>query len=93
MLAVAGVTVANGGDNLGVYIPLFAREPRLVPLYAVVFAAMTALWCFAGHRLVQNHLVGAQLRRYGHVALPFVLITLGMWILAGARVSLPKLRL
>src|SRR5262245_36640338 len=25
-LAVAGVTIANGGDNLGVYIPLFARQ-------------------------------------------------------------------
>ena len=85
-LAVAGVTVANGGDNLGVYIPLFARDPRLVPLYVAVFAAMTALWCLAGYRLVQNRVIGAQLRRYGHIALPIVLIGLGIWILAGARV-------
>jgi cadmium resistance protein CadD (predicted permease) len=88
VLAVAGVTVANGGDNLGVYIPLFARDPRLVPLYALVFAVMTALWCFAGHRLIQNRMIGDRLRRYGHVALPIVLISLGLWILAGARVLL-----
>lgn len=88
VLAVAGVTVANGGDNLGVYIPLFARDPHLVPLYALVFAVMTALWCFAGHRLVQNRMIGDRLRRYGHVALPIVLIALGLWILAGARVLL-----
>ncbi|HYR07145.1 MAG TPA: cadmium resistance transporter [Longimicrobium sp.] len=88
VLAVAGVTVANGGDNLGVYIPLFARDPHLVPLYALVFAVMTALWCFAGHRLVQNRMIGDRLRRYGHVALPIVLIALGVWILAGARVLL-----
>ena len=88
VLAVAGVTVANGGDNLGVYIPLFARDPHLVPLYALVFAMMTALWCFAGHRLVQNRMIGDRLRRYGHVALPIVLIALGVWILAGARVLL-----
>jgi cadmium resistance protein CadD (predicted permease) len=76
VLAVAGVTAANGGDNLGVYIPLFAG----------VFTAMTVLWCFAGYRLVQNRVVGAQVRRYGHLALPIVLIALGLWILSGAGV-------
>jgi cadmium resistance protein CadD (predicted permease) len=86
MLAVAGVTVANGGDNLGVYIPLFARDPGLIPLYALVFAALTGVWCFVGYRLVRNQLIGTQLRRYGHIALPIVLIGLGLWILAGARV-------
>ena len=86
VFAVAGVTVANGGDNLGVYIPLFAGVPRLMPLYAAVFAAMTALWCFAAYRIVQNRVIGTQLRRYGHVTLPTVLIALGLWILSGAHV-------
>jgi cadmium resistance protein CadD (predicted permease) len=88
VLAVAGVTVANGGDNLGVYIPLFAREPRLIAFYAGVFAVMTALWCLLGYRLVRNRVIGDQLRRYGHVTLPVVLIALGIWILSGARVLL-----
>lgn len=88
-LAVAAVTVANGGDNLGVYIPLFAREPRLIPVYAAAFTVMTAVWCVAGHRLVRFRVVGAQLRRFGHVMLPVVLIALGLWILPGARVLLP----
>src|SRR5689334_17470720 len=56
-LAVAAVTVANGGDNLGVYIPLFARAPRLIPVYAAAFAALTALLCLAGFRLVHNRVV------------------------------------
>ena len=85
ILAVAGVTVANGGDNLGLYIPLFGREPALIPLYAGVFAAMTALWCLAGYLLVQNRLLGGHFRRYGHLALPIVLIALGLWILSGVR--------
>jgi len=88
LLAVAGVTVANGGDNLGVYIPLFASAPRAIPLYAAVFAAMTALWCLAGHRLVNNIVIGRHVRRLGHRALPFVLVALGVWILWGARVLL-----
>jgi cadmium resistance protein CadD (predicted permease) len=88
VLAVAGVTVANGGDNLGVYIPLFASEPQAIPGHVVVFAVMTALWCLAGHALVKNHLLGDPIRRYGHLVLPFVLIGLGLYILAGARVFL-----
>ena len=86
VLAVAAVTVANGGDNLAVYVPLFAREPGEIPLYAAAFAVMTALWCFAGLCLVRNSLAQRHIRRYGHVALPIVLIALGLWILNGALV-------
>ena len=86
VLAVAVVTVANGADNLGAYIPLFTRDPQLVTVYALVFGVMTALWCFAGYRLVKNRVIGDQICRYGHVALPTVLTALGLWILAGTRV-------
>lgn len=88
-LTVAAVTIANGGDNLGVYIPLFASDVGMVPFYAGVFAVLTAVWCLAGYLLVQNRLIGPQVRRLGHVALPFVLVALGLWILADARVLLP----
>lgn len=88
VLAIAGVTIANGGDNLGVYIPLFAREPSWIGLYALVFAALTLVWCGLGHWLVNHSIVGARIRRFGHVALPFVLIALGLYILADARVLL-----
>ena len=54
LLAVAGVTIANGGDNLGVYIPLFANSLAAIPLFVVVFGLMTLLWCFLGHVLVNN---------------------------------------
>lgn len=85
LLTVAAVTIANGGDNLGVYIPLFASAPRTIPVFVAVFAAMTALWCWAGHALVNHRVAGAWVRRVGHAGLPFVLVALGLWILAGAR--------
>lgn len=84
LLAVAGVTIANGGDNLGVYIPLFANSLAAIPLFIVVFAFMTLLWCFLGHVLVNNKVFGHWLRRYGHKILPVVLILLGLDILSGA---------
>ena len=84
VLAVAGVTVANGGDNLGVYVPLFAAALERVALYAAVFLAMTGAWCWLGHFLVSHPVVGERVRRHGHAALPFVLVALGAWILSGA---------
>jgi len=85
VLAVAAVTVANGGDNLGVYIPLFASNPGGVPLFVIVFAIMTALWCAAGYALVKHPAGAALMQRFGHVILPVVLIALGAWILRDAR--------
>lgn len=82
ILAIASVTVSNGGDNVGVYVPLFASRGESLLVYALVFAVMTAAWCALSHFLV-NGLLGAPIRRYGHIGLPFVLIALGMYILAG----------
>jgi cadmium resistance protein CadD (predicted permease) len=87
-IAVALTTIANGGDNLGVYIPLFSRDLAWVPFYAILFTVMTAAWCAAGYWLVHHPMVGARIRQYGHVALPFVLIGLGLVILADARTLL-----
>ena len=83
-LSVAGVTLANGGDNFGIYIPLFATAPAAIPIYVAAFAVMTALWCMLGYLVVNNPLIGSHVRRYGHVLLPIVLIALGLYILSGA---------
>lgn len=81
---VAAVTLANGGDNFGVYIPFFAAAPGAIPVYVAVFALMTAVWCAFGYFVVNNPLIGSHIRRYGHVLLPMVLIPLGAYILSGA---------
>jgi cadmium resistance protein CadD (predicted permease) len=85
-LAVSSITIANGGDNLGVYIPLFASAPRVVPLYALIFAAMTVIWCLIAHGAVNNPWLGEHIRRYGHIVVPFILIGLGLYLLSGALV-------
>jgi cadmium resistance protein CadD (predicted permease) len=86
--AVAAVTIANGGDNLAVYIPLFAQQPAHIPLHAAAFALMTLLWCALSRALVTHRAIGERLRRHGHVVVPVVLMALGLWILADARVLL-----
>ena len=88
ILAVALTTIANGGDNLGVYIPLFATRFHDVPGLVLVFALMTALWCGLGYALARNLLFGHYVQRWGHILLPFVLIGIGLHILQGSRVLL-----
>ena len=50
---------------------------------------MTLVSCALGYLVVNNPLIGRQIRRYGDVLLPLVLTTLGLFILSGA---LPLLR-
>jgi cadmium resistance protein CadD (predicted permease) len=43
------VSFSNGGDNIGVYTPLFAKynAASQITALAAIFMAMTAIWCIA----------------------------------------------
>ncbi len=84
VFSVAGVTAANGGDNLGVYVPVFAKNLSAIPAYLMVFVVMTIVWCVAGYLLVSHRLVASTMQRLAKSLLPYVLIALGFWILSGA---------
>jgi cadmium resistance protein CadD (predicted permease) len=82
ILQVAAITIANGGDNIGVYTPIFANQRALEMTATVsIFAALTVVWCFVALWLVSHETLGKPVRRYGHILLPFVLIGLGGVIL------------
>ena len=86
ILTVAGVTIANGADNLGVYIPLMTtmRDYEKIQM-VIVFMFMTYLWCIIAQYLASHPLVAKQLNRYGHIITPFVLLFLGMYILIDSK--------
>jgi cadmium resistance transport/sequestration family protein len=80
--SVAAVTFANGGDNIGIYVPLFANttwESLLVIL--TVFFSMVGVWCYTAYRLSCVPAIADNLTRYGNQLVPFVLIGLGTLIL------------
>jgi cadmium resistance protein CadD (predicted permease) len=82
---VAAVTFANGGDNIGVYVPVFAVAGiGGMTGYIVVFLVGVAAWCAAGWFLAGRPLVAKALSRWGHLILPVVLIGIGLVILADA---------
>ncbi|OXM55064.1 cadmium transporter [Amycolatopsis thailandensis] len=85
VLAVAGVTFANGGDNIGVYVPVFANTGTSgLVVYAVVFLALVAVWCAAGRYFATRPVIARALARWGHLLLPVVLVGIGVLILLSA---------
>ena len=79
---VAAVTVANGGDNIGIYVPLFASS-KLVSLIVIllVFYLLIGIWCIVAYLLTRQPVVAKVITRYGTALAPFVLIGLGIFIL------------
>ena len=82
-VSVAAVTLANGADNVSIYVPLFANQPGSVLLIIIVFLALVGVWCYAGYRLANQPAIGRLLSRYGRRLMPYVLIALGASILVG----------
>ncbi len=83
MLTVSAVTFSNGGDNIGIYTPLFAKYSSAgeVFLISIIFMMMTGVWCVLAYYLVQHPIIAKRLRKTGHLIFPFVLIGLGIYIL------------
>jgi cadmium resistance protein CadD (predicted permease) len=79
---VAAITIANGADNLGIYIPLFTGYSFLQILIAVaIFAVMTFLWCILGSKISKLSPIQKLMRKYSRIAVPVIYIALGIYIL------------
>ena len=82
ILKVATVTFSNGGDNIGVYAPLFASlSISQIFLTSTTFLVMVGIWCIISYIMVINKIIGNKLQEYGHIILPFVLIIIGIGVL------------
>lgn len=79
---VSAVTISNGGNNIGIYVPLFASSnlPSLGVILCVCYLTV-GMWCFLSYNLTRNPLMAPVLARYGRKVFPFVLIYLGISIL------------
>lgn len=84
-LTVAAITIANGGDNIGVYVPLFASGGLGdMAILIAIFLAITGVWCAMGYYLAKHRVVASRFSRLAGIVLPFVLIMLGVFILLDA---------
>jgi cadmium resistance protein CadD (predicted permease) len=79
---VAAVTFANGGDNVSIYVPLFAGQ-NLISLGTIltIFFILLGIWCLLAYLLARQRNIAYILNCYGKPAVPFLLIGLGLLIM------------
>lgn len=81
VLSIAAITLANGADNVGVYVPFFIANRRHLQLVLVVYGLSVLVWCAVGRWFGRHAFVLKSLDRWGRGILPLVLIGLGSYIL------------
>lgn len=82
ILKVAGVTIANGGDNIGIYIPLFSSMKLYsILITVIVFLLLTGVWCFIGFKLAEHPFVNKNIEKYKYIFVPIIFIALGIFII------------
>lgn len=81
-LSIASITIANGADNIGIYIPLFVNLTATNLVFTIcIFLMMVFVWVKIAEYLVQHPRLKNTLARYNHVLFPCILIGLGIYIL------------
>jgi cadmium resistance transport/sequestration family protein len=89
---VAAITVANGSDNIGIYVPLFASS-NLANLLVIIglFFLLVGVWCYVAYKLTSQSAIAHLLTHYGNTVVPFVLIGLGVFIVLDSRALTPQI--
>src|SRR5699024_8513882 len=79
---VAAVTFANGGDNIGVYVPVFVGVSwGTILAYCIVFLLLVAVLVFVARWIPSRKPIAEALERWEHILFPAVLIGLVVVIL------------
>jgi cadmium resistance protein CadD (predicted permease) len=84
LVSVAGLTIANGADNVSVYTPMFRTlGPGGSFVTVTVFAAGVAIWCAVAGWLGSHRATLDLAQRFGHWLVPAVFVVIGTVILIG----------
>jgi cadmium resistance protein CadD (predicted permease) len=81
LTGVIGLTIANGGDNLSAYIPVFRTSTAAeIAVTIAVFLAGVGLCCLASIRFAGYRPVIQAVQRWGQWIVPGVFILIGFYI-------------
>jgi cadmium resistance protein CadD (predicted permease) len=83
---VAAVTVVNGGDNMGTYIPLFAQASKGdIAIYLVAYYVLLGVWCAVAWLVMQQKDVLRVVERYASRVVPVLYMALGVGIVVKSK--------
>lgn len=81
-LAIAFMTLANGGDNIAVYSGIFSEKSNFHTfLLVLVFVFLTTAWCIGGYLLASHQKWKKFINYFNSTAIPYALIVIGFFIL------------
>jgi cadmium resistance protein CadD (predicted permease) len=82
IVKVASITVMNGADNIGTYIPLFSQARGAeIAVYVVTYYILLGVWCFAAFLVMKQKHVLQVTQKYARIAVPFLYVGLGIFII------------
>lgn len=76
------ITIASGGDNLGIYVPYFSSlDWGQIVFVLIIFALGVFVLCKISQRLSSLSFVSETIEEYEQVIVPLVFIPLGFYIM------------
>lgn len=78
---VASISVMNGSDDIGTYIPLFSQlKGAEIAVYAVVYYIMLGVWCLLAFLVMKQKHVLRVCEKYSSFVVPLLYIGIGIYI-------------
>jgi cadmium resistance protein CadD (predicted permease) len=82
-LAVTAITVSNGGDDIAVFTPLFAKYNGVFEFTVLVtlLMIMTGIWCLVTYYFLKHTFMASRVNSLSKFVSPFALIVIGAYII------------
>jgi cadmium resistance transport/sequestration family protein len=82
VLSLMFLTIACGGDNIGIYVPLFSSITSAeIRVTIAVYFILVAVLCFISYRIARFKHIGETIEKYERIIVPVIFIGLGIMIL------------
>lgn len=82
-LSVTAITVSNGGDDIGVFTPLFAKYNEIAEFIVLIslLMIMTGIWCIVTYYFIKHQFMISRIKYLTYFVTPFALIGIGVYII------------
>ena len=83
ILSITAITVSNGGDDIGVFTPLFAKYGNLTEftLLIILLLVMTGIWCIVTYYFFRHPLIASRINALTKTLAPIALIMVGAFVI------------
>ena len=83
ILKVSIVTIMNGGDNIGTYVPLFSQAKGAeIAVYVVTYYILLGVWCLVAFLVMRQRHILLIAQKYALWVIPLLYMGLGVYIIA-----------